>query len=1019
MSSIHRRKSRLLSAVVLTQLCMFSALPGNAADAARFNISAGNAADSLSEFGVQSGLQLLFVKQAVQGYETRAVSGELEVREALSKLLEGTGLTFEFVNDRTVAIRGKDEPGAADTGASETESVRGIPEVFVTGARLLNMDVVRTRDDPQPYQILDNTVIERSNSVNVEDFLKRSLSSNAVSLSNGQVNVNAQGNASRINLRNLGLGSTLILINGRRAIGPSYFGDTLQAEVNTIPLAAIERIEVLPSAASAIYGGAALAGVVNVVLKQNYEGGDVRVRYENVFDGDAPIRAIDMAYGTSFEDGRTHVLIAGHLSEGDALVNADRPELMRRGVDRLLRSSPALLYSSTNPFHVGTTTNISSVSGGNLTLRDGTPLNAAFTHIPAGYNVGSNPAALVANAGTYNLTLNNTANYQKGLQRPLGVAPELQSLMAVARREMTDKLEVFSEFFRGVNSAKARFNPLLSNYVVPATAPTNPFREAVRVSIPDATQDNPYETKYTSRRAVLGFIYDLPGGWKAEADYTWNGVESEVYARYADMNNALATGLINPFVDTLAYPLDLTPVVTNQDGSPYYASKSYLHDVGLRFVGQIGELPAGRPVLTLGLGYREEGIKSGRSRSFTGMGTPYVDIIYFPQSQDIYSLYGEALVPLVSAKNRISGVHELDLQVAVRSERYGTDSGPRSASATAGVTPVYSSVDYTSTNTTIGLRWGIVDGLTLRASFSTAFLPPTYSQLLPGAQTSIATVSVVDPRRGNTTALARVLTGGNADLEPTETDNYNVGLVFEPSFLPGLRFSADWFRYDQSNVIVSPSAIEVVNNESLFPSRVTREPVAPGDPYGVGQISLIDQRLLNGTKARTSGVDFGLDYRFDTGAYGDFRFTSSATWFDEFLTQTTLGAPLRDRVNQVADNGPLKFKANASLAWSLRGWSAAWSTYYFGSYDQYAVGNNLYVLGQGGASVPSQMYHDLLVGYRFAEAGLLSDVDVQLGIKNVLDEVPPFDAYYSVTAFYSPFGDPRLRSYSLSIAKSF
>lgn len=1040
------------------------ALPICAQNALPIEVPAGDIVAALNSLAKQANIELVFQAEKLKGIRTAGVNGTYAPQEAVGMLLKGTGLTIHvdpsgamFISMPTAngpaksdvssqagagaastlrLAHAESETGAPqaneaaldDSSGADREAQKGIPEVLVTGSRILNMDVVRTRDDPQPYQILDSEMIERSGAVSVEDFLKRSLTTNTTALSKGQLNVSAPGNSSEINLRNLGTGSTLVLINGRRAIGAAYFGGNLQADVNAIPLAAIERIEVLSSSASAIYGGAAMGGVVNVVLKQNYSGGDLKLRYENTFDSDAPIREIDLAYGTSLEGGRTNFLVAGHYSDTDWLVNADRPELMERGFQRVLAGSPTLLYSGTNPFHVGTTPNISSVNGSNLTLDGGISLGSPFTHVPSGYTAGSDPAALLANAGSYNLTLPYTADYAKGLNRPLGSAPRIASVMAVARREMTDDLELFTEFFVGKNSAKALFNPLLSNYVVPASAPSNPFEQDVRVSIPDNTQNNPYETRITTRRAVLGFIYDLPGGWKAEGDYTWNGVDNEVSAHYAFIGDALASGALNPFVDTLASPLDLSPYVTGMDGTPYFSAKSYLHDVGLRFVGQPGNLPAGKPIVTIGLGFRKEGIQMGREVAFNSSSDPFrgFDFRYFPQSQKIYSLYGEGLIPLVSDRNSIPGVRKFDLQLAVRSERYATESGTGAASADSGTVPVYSTVNYTSTNSTIGLRYEIVKSVALRASYSSAFLPPTYSQLLPGGLVSINTVEVIDPRRGNQTALVHVRTGGNPDLEPTNTDNFNFGLTLEPSFVPGLRLSADFFRFDQRDVIVRPTVLQIVNSEAQFPERVVRDPVAPGDPYEAGPINLIDQRLLNGTRAELRGVDFGLDYARSTDSHGSFHFSSAATLFKSYRIQDAIDLPLVDRVNQVANNGPLKFKANAALGWDFRSWSAGWITYYFGSYDQYNVGSNLYVLAQGGEKVPSQVYHDFYVGYRFPDAqdaprfgNLLSGVELQLGVKNVLDEAPQFDAFYSITAYYSPFGNPRMRSYSLSLSKSF
>jgi iron complex outermembrane receptor protein len=1035
----------------------------------QFDVPAGDLASALELLSKQAGVEFMYSSEQVRGLKTAGVHGALTAAEAVGRLLEGTKLRLKIHETGALWIsEGRDErKSAADSGGTgvgepagrfrlaqakdpenqspsessgtqqkigpdvsaeaSDENSQGMPEVLVAGSRLLNMDVVRTQNDPQPYRILDSETIERSSAVSVEEFLKRNLTANTLVQGNGQFNANADGNSSSVNLRGLGTESTVILINGRRAVGASSFGSNLQPDLNTVPLAAIERIEVLPASASAIYGGAAMGGVVNVVLKQNYTGGEARVRYENTTEANAPIRGADFTYGASLEDGRTNLLFAAHYSDSDSLVNADRPQLMQAGIARVMQNNPALLYSPTNPFHVGTTPNISSADGSNLTLRDGTALGSPFTHIPAGYSSSSDPGALVGNAGSYNLTLADTAAYRNGLARPIASAPRLTSVMAVARRQMTDKLDLFAEFFHSENYSQAIFNPLFSNYLVPASAPTNPFQQDVRINIPDATQNNPYESEFTSRRAVLGFLYDLPGGWKMEGDYTWNAIDNLLLARFIRLGNALATGAVNPFVDSLAHPLALDPYVANPDGRPYFSAQSYLHDVGLRAVGRLGQLPAGRPVVTLGLGYRKEGMDSGRFTSFSPGAAPTenFDFVYFPQSQDVSSLYTEGLIPLVSAANRMPGVHELDLQLAVRSEQFSTKSRPDS-DAFGAVEPDYSRTRYSSTNGTIGLRYGVIDGLQLRASFSTAFLPPTYSQLLPGMLRTTAPVTVIDPRRGNETAFVEYIQGGNSDLDPQETDNFNLGIILEPAFAPGLRISADWFRFNQDNLIISPSILQIVNNENVFPSRVVRAPVAPGDPYGVGPITTVDQTLINGTRAEIEGVDFGLDYVRDTERHGSFRFGAAATVFQHYKVQDSIDSPLLDKVNEVANGGPLKFKANAALIWDLRRWSAGWSSYYFGGYDQYNEGSNLYVLAQGSSRIPSQIYHDLFIGYRIPQsdpshAGVsaLSGVGVQLNIKNVLNDTPPFDAFYSSAAYVSPFGDPRMRSYALSVTKSF
>src|SRR5690606_5082656 len=114
----------------------------------------------------------------------------------------------------------------------------------------------------------------------------------------------------------LGAGQTLILVDGRRQPGFPSYGNSGQADLNGIPLAAIERIEVLPTTASGIYGGSATGGVVNVVLRRDYQGAEVSVKYEDSFRSDAPNHRVDLAAGFNLFDGKTNVLVAGSYMEG-------------------------------------------------------------------------------------------------------------------------------------------------------------------------------------------------------------------------------------------------------------------------------------------------------------------------------------------------------------------------------------------------------------------------------------------------------------------------------------------------------------------------------------------------------------------------------------------------------------------------------------------------------------------------------------------------------------------------------
>jgi hypothetical protein len=261
---------------------------------------------ALNTFAQQSGLQVVFFSEISGGILSPRLNGSYTPKDALEKMLANTQLSYEFINPRTVAIRAvKQENAPVTTGslssvkqdimlaqvetrsrstaantevaagtaqASGEEDVQGVPEILVKGKKSLNTDIKRTEDAPQPYVVFEREEILRSQASNIEDFLRTRLPMNTSSASPGQTPGQAI-TRSVIDLRGLGENQTLILVDGRRMPGVTQgAGIPTQPDINGIPLAAIERIEVLPSTAGGIYGGSATGGVVNVILRRDFRG---------------------------------------------------------------------------------------------------------------------------------------------------------------------------------------------------------------------------------------------------------------------------------------------------------------------------------------------------------------------------------------------------------------------------------------------------------------------------------------------------------------------------------------------------------------------------------------------------------------------------------------------------------------------------------------------------------------------------------------------------------------------------
>ena len=260
-----------------------------------------------------------------------------------------------------------------------------------------NMDVPRTSNDVQPYTMINQEAILESNAYDLNNFLKDQLTQNTVVQDYSQLAPTAgangnNGTSSQVNFRGLGNLHTLILVNGYRIPSYQIIGVQYQPNINGIPLGAIDHIEVLPSSASGIYGSSAVGGVVNVILKKNYTGGEVATSYQNTGDGNAPQLKIDGNFAFSLGK-KIHVNLLASYTNGQPLLLQDRSYLMDYN-RRVLQRAPAQFYSNTLPYAAGRTTNIvlnpavvngyTNPQSRTLTLKDGTPLNAVTTHVAPG-----------------------------------------------------------------------------------------------------------------------------------------------------------------------------------------------------------------------------------------------------------------------------------------------------------------------------------------------------------------------------------------------------------------------------------------------------------------------------------------------------------------------------------------------------------------------------------------------------------------------------------------------------------
>ncbi|MSU25173.1 MAG: TonB-dependent receptor [Opitutus sp.] len=934
------------------------------------------------------------------------------------------------------------KPAAAVPDEEDEHSIR-MAAIEVSGERIApfsspSIDLPRTMNDAQAYYIFDARTIERSGAPTIENFIRDRLpmATNAIS---GDQSIFIGGTGSSINFRGIGAAQTLVLINGRPApmANLQLNSQSPQPDINGIPLSAIDRIEVLPSSASGIYGGGAVGGVLNIILKRNFSGGEVKLNYQNTFDTDAPIKRVDFNYGFSLEKGRTSVMISASWADRELLTFGDR-------LDPLERYETGVYYNDlANPSpgtFLGTTPNIRSSTNVPLTLKPafgGAALASSTTYIPFG-TTASTPAAtlaagLLANAGKFNAERPDTAQTHGGLRGTLGTAPRVQSVIAKLRREFTPNLEIFGEFSHSGTANWRNLNSNLGIGTIPANSPFNPFVQALTLVMP-ITGDYPVVSNNLMRRVTVGAVAKLPNHWRTEVDYTWttsnNSYKSTGFLASAELTAALAAGTLNPFVDTKLSPINLD----RYNSTIVFGGGGSKNLIGLRAVGPLGNLPAGAVQLAFGLDHRRDGLTGGyHMTDYVNYPARNVSRYALGKDQISNGAYAELKLPLVAPAQNVPGVRLLELQLTGRNETYSVNTLTSFIQFFPVLTPppkIYeNSAHYRSTNPTIAARWQPAQGYMLRGSFSRGFAPPTYDQLVDNPDPSGGSSQVSDPRRGNTTyGGVATLSGGNPDLRPERSESKSVGLVLTPTFLKGFRFSADWSRIEKANNIGTLSLQQVIESEAVLPGRVTRGPVPAGDPYGVGPITLVDVSSLNLLRLSVESIDFSLGYRVPTERLGTFDVSALATVVKSFQRQLTAGQAPVEGVN-FSTFGPLRRQGNATVTWDYRRWSAGWTARYIGSYrlsGPPVSTSTLSIVRQGSAFTRSQTFHEIFITHRFPRIGeaasgwesYLRGVELNLGVRNLFDFAPRMDAS-NVTYYYSTWGDIRMREYRFTLKKAF
>ena len=749
-----------------------------------------------------------------------------------------------------------------------------------------------------------------------------------------------------INLRGLGPYATLTLVNGHR---PVPNGTTAAfVDPSSIPTIALERVEIVPDGASAIYGSDAVAGVANLILRRNVEGVQTQVRY---------------GFGDHYRDFQVSG-IAGHKwNTGQVTIayqHVYRSDVWGRDRD---------YYKSDLTGRGGTNFTVTQCNPGNIVV------GGTSYAIPAG---GATRTNLVA--GTVNRCDN--ISYQDIIPRQ-----KYDSASLTFDQEITDRLKLFVDAFASERQQRRRTATATQNLTVPNTnaffvapAGTNPTTETVQYS---------FAGDYGSYRVAPSFskTYQIFGGlnWDLGHKLNLNGYGSYGYNK--DQNISVTT--INTAALTTALASNSTatafnPFGTGANGAGVLdAVGNYIvvnpgrekqWDAGVKLDGPLFALPAGDLRFALGAEYLDLNLVAGQSRGRPDALTGFRRNL----SRNVKSTYAEIAVPIVNEDMNIPGILRLDLDVAGRVEKYSDVGSTR--------------------NPKVGVNWAPFRGLVVRASYGTSFRAPTLAQISSVSGGQIYLQNYSDPTANNGAGgiiQGVAISGDSNSLTPEKATTWSVGADYDPSFVPNLRLSLNYFHISYRGQIVGLlSNLNVLSQESIYGGLVVRNPsaaflqalVATGNTINGGTAAnvlatrlFVDGRQNNLGTTLTDGLDLQLNYTLPTDHIGTFRFGLRGTRYFRFEVAQTPTASLIERLNTI--DYPLKLRGRGSLAWSLGGISATTFVNYSNGYL-----NNQTTPNQ---RIKSYTTVDANLGYRFS-TGFAKGLRLGLEATNLFDRDPPF-----------------------------
>jgi iron complex outermembrane recepter protein len=951
-----------------------------------FHIEGGDATTTLTEFSRQAHLQLLFDYNIVKGHTTKPLTGTLDPAAALKQLLANTNLEFDFVNERTLAVTQK--PTANSKVAAQPKRDRRrtpLKAPSVASNVGVPVDVVRItgtylRDEvPVGEEIIsaDRDAIEATGAATPADFL-RTLPQVFGGGPNQDTHIGEEaltnsGLGVGVNLRGLGARSTLVLMNGRRVAPGGTEGEFV--DIENIPLSAIERIDILPDSASAMYGADAVGGVVNFVLRDSLDGAETILRGGSGVRGDLQEYLLSQALGYSWDGG--HGMLALEFYDRGPLPASDR----------------AYAVSDLAPRGGNFNTNITNP--GNLV----SPVTGQTWALPAGQD-GTHLSAAQLTPGTQNLQ-----NVYNGAE----IIPDQKrwTLYGSGRQELNSRMSAFSDVLIGHREATETHNGFGTTFPIPSTNPfyVNPAGIGpIEVAYNFGKDLGPTDVVVgvDTLNATLGVDMDIGSAWsmKAYGSYVREKQNQDTggQVNFAQLDAALAdpspTTAFNPFGDGSNTNRDTLRKI----GTVYHFwLDSQIETVDVTADGPLARI-AGVPLkMAVGANWRRELFSTtALAATTTSAGNADLD-------RTVWSGFSELIAPLFVPEDQVPAVHRLELSAAVRYEdytHYGSSTSPK-----------------------YGIVWSPVSGVSLRGSWSRAVRPPTLLDLDENHNASAVLATSIG---GGAYTNTLIWSGNNAMVEPERAQSWTAGLDVAPDAVPGLTFDLTYFRTSFTDRIQSTLYTPTVLTDPAYAALVTRNPTAAQIDYVCNHTAfaqgttaacmsapvgaIVDLRVRNLARALTDGMDFNAGYQQPL-PLGKLTLALSGTWLHNFSQAQLPGEPLTSLLD--TQNQPINLRFRASTGWEYRGWGTLIAANFSNGYRDIASNPIRHV--------DAWTTYDLQLRYDFSDSAnhWLHGTRVELNARNVLNSSPPFlNNQVSYIGYDQENSDPYGRLLSLQIRKN-